>query len=204
MSSKKSKKPKKTDEAADHSAESVNDTTAGSVEDESADKDMSPEDALAAARQEAQEATDRYLRAKAEIENVRKRGQRDLAEAREYTKSVTVGEFFSPFDHFQMAMAHVEESPDVATMKQGMNMILSEFQRGFENLGITLVDAVGKEFNPAEHEAVAQEASDTVPEGHVLRQWKCGYKMGDKLLRPAAVVVSSGPAGDGETADEKE
>lgn len=204
MSPKKNKKTKKTDEAAAQAAEAVNDKANEGAATEAAEKELSPEEALATVRQEAQEATDRYLRAKAEMENVRKRGQRDLAEAREYTKSVTVGEFFSPFDHFQMAMAHVEENPDVETMKQGMKMILSEFKRGFENLGITLVDATGKEFNPAEHEAVAQEASDTVPEGQVLRQWKCGYRMGEKLLRPASVVVSSGPVDNHETADEKE
>ena len=204
MSPKKSKKEKKADTAAAQAAESMNKQVSAAEEPVTQEEDMPPEEALAAAQKEAREATDRYLRAKAEMENVRKRGQRDLAEAREYTKSVTVGEFFSPFDHFQMAMAHVEESPDVETMKQGMKMILAEFQRGFENLGITLVDATGKEFNPAEHEAVAQEASDTVPEGQVMRQWKCGYKMGDKLLRPASVVVSSGPAENDEPEDEKE
>lgn len=204
MSPKKSKKTKKAEQAADQAAESAEQKTSAAAEETANEKDVTPEEALAAAQRDAREATDRYLRAKAEMENVRKRGQRDLAEAREYTKSVTVGEFFSPFDHFQMAMAHVEESPDVETIKQGMKMILAEFQRGFENLGITLVDATGKEFNPVEHEAVAQEASGTVPEGQVLRQWKCGYKMGDKLLRPASVVVSSGPADNDETADEKE
>jgi molecular chaperone GrpE len=99
-------------------------------------------------------------------------------------------------------MAHVEDTPDVETMKQGMTMILAEFQRTFENLGISFVNAEGAEFNPAEHEAVAQEHSDEVPAGTVIRQWKCGYRLGDKLLRPATVVVSSGP--DEQAADKND
>lgn len=159
-----------------------------------------PEERVAAALAEAAAANDRYLRAKADLENFRKRAQRDLSEAREYVKSITIQEFFSAFDHFQMAMAHVEENPDVETMKQGMAMILAEFRRTFENLGIAFVNAEGAEFNPEEHEAVAQEYSDAVPAGTVIRQWKCGYRLGDKLLRPATVVVSGGsraPQADG-------
>jgi molecular chaperone GrpE len=174
------------------------DATAGS------ETPMSPEEELAAAKARADEANDRFLRTRAEMENLRKRAQRDLTEAREYVKGATAAEFFSTYDHFQMAMAHAEESPDLNTLKQGMTMILAEFQRSFENLGIAVLDAAGKEFDPEQHEAVAQEPSDTVPAGVVLRQWKCGYKLGDKLLRPASVVVSSGPPEDLAEASEPE
>ena len=75
-----------------------------------------------------------------------------------------------------------------------MDMILNEFSRTFESLGVERVNAEGRPFDPNEHEAMAQEPSDEIPEGHVLRQWKCGYRMGERLLRPATVVVSSGPA----------
>ncbi|MCF7854877.1 MAG: nucleotide exchange factor GrpE [Candidatus Pacebacteria bacterium] len=139
------------------------------------------------------ETNEKYVRAKAELENYRKRVQREFGEIRDYTKANTVQEFFSVFDHFQMAMNHVGENPDVETLKQGMDMILTEFRRTFEALGVQPVDAEGKDFDPNEHEAVSHESSDTVPEGKVLRQWKCGYRMGDRLLRPATVIVSSGP-----------
>ena len=95
-------------------------------------------------------------------------------------------------------MAHIEEARDVTTIKQGMAMILAEFQRAFENLGLQILSAAGVDFNPAEHEAVAQETSDEIPAGKVIRQWKCGYKLGDRLLRPASVVVSSGGPSDDE------
>lgn len=72
-------------------------------------------------------------------------------------------------------------------------MIQAEFQRSFEKLGVKPIDTVEHNFNPALHDAVAQETSTTVPEGQIIRQWKPGYLIGDKVLRVATVVVSSGP-----------
>lgn len=148
--------------------------------------------------QQVKDFQDRYLRAKAELENAKKRSQREASEIRENTKISTIQEFFSVLDHFQMAMDHVDQTPDVETLKQGMNMILGEFRRTFEALGVETLNATGREFNPNEHDAVAQEPSDSVPKDHVLRQWKCGYRMGGRLLRPASVIVSSGPETPGE------
>jgi molecular chaperone GrpE len=143
--------------------------------------------------------TDKHLRAKAELDNYRKRVQRDFTEIRQQTKSATIQEFFTVFDHFQMAMDHVDEKADVATLKQGMDMILAEFKRTFENLGVEPINAVGKPFDPTEHEAVSQEPSTEIEEGTVIRQWKNGYRMGERLLRPATVVVSSGTPAQDET-----
>ena len=148
-----------------------------------------------------QEMNDKYMRAKAELDNFRKRSQRELREMREYTKANTVQEFFSVFDHFQMAMDHVKENPDVETLKQGMDMILTEFRRTLEALGVERIESEGKPFDPNEHEAMTQEPSETVPAGRILRQWKCGYRMGDRLLRPAKVVVSTGSKDDETTGD---
>ncbi len=147
---------------------------------------------LAACQAQLAEANDKLLRAKADFENYRKRVQRDLLEARDYVKGATVQEFFSVFDHFQMAMAHMEESGDVQSVKQGMAMILADFRRAFDSLGLLVVDGAGQPFSPDCHEAVAQEPSAEVPAGTILRQWKCGFKCGERLLRPASVVVSSG------------
>ena len=73
-------------------------------------------------------------------------------------------------------------------------MIQQEFDKAFADLGVEKIDALNKEFDPKLHDAVAQEASDTVPAGIVLRQWNMGYRIGDRLLKPATVIVSSGPA----------
>jgi molecular chaperone GrpE len=130
-----------------------------------------------------EETKGKLLRHYAEFEN---------ASVREATKAATVEEFLTVYDHFGMALEHADGNGSV--LRQGMEMILAEFRRTFEALGVEEMDPAGKPFDPSLHEAIAQEPSDTVPEGHVLRQWKSGFRLGDKLLRAAAVVVSSGPA----------
>ena len=82
----------------------------------------------------------------------------------------------------------------INALKQGMQMIMNEFSRAFEDLGVKEIEAVGKAFDPKLHDAVKSEASEEVPEGIVISQWKAGYKLGDRLIRPSSVVVSSGPA----------
>ena len=72
-------------------------------------------------------------------------------------------------------------------------MMQNELDKAFSELGVVKIDAVGKDFDPNLHEAVSQEASDTVPAGKVIRQWSFGYKTPKRLLKPAMVVVSSGP-----------
>ncbi len=136
---------------------------------------------------------DRYLRSRAELDNYRKRVAREFQAVRQASTTAVIEEFLRVFDHFEMAMAHADKTSDVDVLKQGMDMILSEFRKAFETLGVERIEAQGKEFDPRVHEAVAQEPSTDVPSGHVLKQWKCGFRLGDRLLRPASVVVSSGP-----------
>ncbi len=143
--------------------------------------------------EQLRESGEKYMRLRAELDNYRKRMQREAGEIREYAKASTIEEFLSVFDHFQMAMDHVGQASDIATLKQGMQMILGEFRKTFESLGVKPVDATGQVFDPEQHDAVAQEPSSEVEAGRVLRQWKCGYRLGERLLRPATVIVSSGP-----------
>lgn len=180
-------------EKKDHSTNPQTETQvkdAPTAEGENIEKEQESMDSLA---KRLAEANDKYMRSRAELDNYRKRMQRDSGDIREYTKASTVEEFLSVFDHFQMAMDHVDQSPDFETLKQGMQMILGEFKKTFENLGVKAIEAEGQEFDPNEHEAVAEENSEEMPPGKVLRQWKCGYRLGDRLLRPATVIVSSGP-----------
>ena len=139
------------------------------------------------------ESNDKYIRIRAEFENYRKRSQRDMADARALSKIATLEEILPVMDHFQMAMSASNSTDDLNTLKEGMNMILSEFERTFGNLGVEKIVTENQRFDPKIHEAVSTEASDTIADEHIMREWKAGYKLGDRLLRPAAVVVSSGP-----------
>lgn len=155
--------------------------------------ELVPDEEMEGMRRELQEANDRYARARAEIDNYRKRTQREFADIRAATKAGTIEEFLTVFDHFQMAMNHAENSDDEATLKQGMDLILKEFERSFQNLGVEQIPAEGHPFDPALHHAVAEEPNDEVPAGAVVREWKPGYRLGERLIRPASVVVSKGP-----------
>ena len=151
------------------------------------------------------QANDRYLRARADFENYRKRMNREFAEIRSNTKEQTITEFLTVYDFFMLAIEASEKTPDITVIKQGMSMILTEFKKTFENLGVKTINTEGKEFDPNIHDAVSQEPSEKVAEGKIIRQWKPGFKIGDKLLRPATVVVSSGtPKKEAEIEAEKE
>ncbi len=134
----------------------------------------------------------------ADMDNQRKRFAKDLEALRYSVMEDTLFPFLQVFEHFSMAVAAAAASDNYKSLLQGMDMIQKEFDKAFSELGVIRIDAVGQEFDPKLHEAVAQEASDTVPAGRIIRQWSHGYKKGDRLLKPAMVVVSSGPAGGAE------
>jgi molecular chaperone GrpE len=165
-------------------------------------KEPTLEEKLAESEAKVAELNDRLLRCRAEFDNYRKRMAREYAENRESAKINTISEFLNVYDYFMMAMDHAAHSNDLEPLKQGMDMILNEFKRTLGNLGVAEIPAVNCPFDAKLHEAVAQEASETVEEGVIIRQWKPGFKVGDHLLRPATVVVSSGkPKAEPEAAE---
>ena len=153
-----------------------------------------PEQKIASLEKAVQELEDKRIRLIAEMDNQRKRASKDMEALRYSVMTDTLHPFFQVFDHFAMAVAATETSNNLKALLDGMKMIQTEFDRAFSDLGIERIDAVGKEFDPNTQEAVSQEPSDTVPAGKVIRQWCYGYKLRDRLLKPASVVVSSGPA----------
>ena len=163
-------------------------------EAEKAPAPETPEEKVAKLEKALLEMEDKRLRLLAEMENQRKRAVKDMEAVRYNTMTDTLHPFFQVFDHFSMAVAATETTTNMQTLLEGMKMIRAEFDRAFSDLGIERIDATGKDFDPNTQEAMSQESSDTVPAGKVIRQWSFGYKMGDRLLKPANVVVSSGPA----------
>ena len=157
---------------------------------------LSEEEKLRAALAEAQS---KYLYLQAEYQNYRKRVAKDIADARSYAYADALGPFMTVFDFLAMADSAAMNSDNIESIRQGLKMIIGEFNKAFDSLGVKPLDAVGQPFDPALHEAVAHEPSESVPEGVVIKQWSSGFKMGEKLLRPARVVVSDGAAADGKT-----
>ena len=140
------------------------------------------------------EVSEKYIYLQAEYQNYRKRVSKELAGVRAATVADTLHPFLTVCDFLNMADTAAANSDNVESIRQGLKMILGEFNKAFDELGVKSFSAAGEKFDPALHEAVASENSDTVPEGVVIRQWSGGFKLGETLLRPARVVVSAGPA----------
>ena len=167
-----------------------------------------PEEQIAQLTDAVAEAKDKHLRLRAELDNFRKRSQRDISSARIIGKTAAIESILPIVDHFGMAMMAVDqENSDIAALKQGMQMIHVELERCLEALGLEKILTDGK-FDPKQHEAVSTESSDDVPAENIIHEWKAGYRLGEAVLRAAMVVVSTGPevaaeeAGDEVTDDE--
>ena len=179
----------------------LNDAPETSAEENAPDTpELSAEDKLKA---ELAELQAKYLYLQAEYQNFRKRSVRDVADARSYAISSTLVPFLSVVDYLGMAQSAAEQSDNLEALKQGMNMIIGEFDKALDELGVKRMKTAGEKFNPELHDAVGYEKSEEIPEGGIIREWSGGFMLGEKLLRPARVLVSSGNAAE-ETADNTE
>ncbi|MBE6357249.1 MAG: nucleotide exchange factor GrpE [Lentisphaerae bacterium] len=149
-------------------------------------------------------AQEKFLYLQAEYQNFRKRSARDISDVRAHAVVDTLTPFLSVADFLGMAQSAAEKSDNLDAIKQGLVMIIAQFDKALEEMSVRKFSAVGEKFDPELHDAVGREASDTVPDGVVIREWNCGYKIGEKLLRPARVLVSSGPVKAEEAPEAKE
>ncbi|HEY1557319.1 MAG TPA: nucleotide exchange factor GrpE [Kofleriaceae bacterium] len=148
---------------------------------------------LAAVEKDKKDNWDRYLRAAADLENLRKRGKREVDEARLDTKNKVLKEMLPVVDNLERAVEHAGTDPATKPIVEGVQLVLRQFQTAFERLDITAVDALGQAFDPNLHEAISQIDSDQPP-GTVIQVLQRGYRAGDRLLRPALVVVAKAKA----------
>ncbi len=140
------------------------------------------------------ETQSKLLYLQAEYQNFRKRTARDISDARTHAVEDTLTPFLSVSDFLGMAQIAAEKTDNLDAIKQGLMMIIAQFDKALEEMSVRKFSSVGEKFDHTLHDAVGKEHSDTVPEGVVIKEWNCGYKIGDKLLRPARVMVSAGPA----------
>jgi molecular chaperone GrpE len=138
---------------------------------------------------------DLAMRSQADFENYKRRCAREKEEAIKYANTSLLEKLVSIVDHFELGLEAArggggEKSP----IYSGMSLVLKQLRDLLAENGLQPIEAVGQKFDPNLHEAIAHEASGEVPEGLVIRQTRRGYRFKDRLLRPSAVVVSSGPA----------
>ena len=155
-----------------------------------------PLDPLKAATAKAAENWDKLLRATADFENFKKRAARERQEAVTYANVGLLQKLLPVLDNFEMALAAASHAPDAApqSLQAGVAMIASQLRSALVEVGLEEIDAAGKPFDPNFHEAVAQQDSADVPVGHIVQQLRKGYKLRDRLLRPASVIVARKPS----------
>ena len=161
---------------------------------ETENKESEPKEAEKAPDPAAELAAlqEKYIYLQAEYQNYRKRMAKEIADSRRFAVEDTVQPFMTVYDFLSMAETAANQSDHVEAIRQGLIMIIGEYRKAFDELGLKPFDAKGEKFDPELHDAVARESSDEIPEGVVSKQWNCGFKLGEKVIRPARVVVSSG------------
>jgi molecular chaperone GrpE len=155
-------------------------------------------EALKARAAKADENWDKFLRAAADLENYRKRVAREKEELAKYTSERVVTALLPVLDNLERAIdAAQKHGADNASLLDGITQVYSQFRRSLAELGLQEVTTnAGHPFDPNLHEAVSQIESGEHPEGHVVEQLQRGYKLAERLLRPARVVVSKGQVAD--------
>jgi len=145
----------------------------------------------------ADEHWERLLRTTADLENFKKRAARERTEVAQAVTAALIQKILPVLDHFEMAQTATQtaQGDKLAALQAGIAMIQQQLKNTLAENGLEEIDATGKLFDPTWHEAVAQQTTADVPEGHVVQQLRKGYRLRDRLLRPAAVIVAKQPAG---------
>lgn len=136
---------------------------------------------------------ERNVRLLADFDNFRRRTAREKSETYERAKESLIEDLLPVIDNFSLAMA---SAPEANPFADGMRMVHGQFMDFLSRQGVSAIEAVGTKFDPAMHDAIAYQPSDDVAEGDILFEAKRGYKMGERVMRPASVIVSSGSPAD--------
>jgi molecular chaperone GrpE len=174
-------------------------------------KDAPTDKKVADLEQQVREANDRALRSHAELENYRKRSQRELADERKFAIVPFAKDLLAVVDNLERAIEAANKqidtlarsankdkanspSADVTHLLDGVKLVATQLETILKEHGAVRIDTVGTPFDPNFHQAIAQEASDEYPAGTITRAAQSGYKLHDRVIRPAQVFVSTGPA----------
>lgn len=174
------------DAAADASAEQPADAASEQPAQPAA------EDPTIALKAALADANDRNLRLMAEFDNYRRRTAKEQLELIETANGKLLEKLSEVQDNFERAFASENKAQDLEAFEKGMQMIYNQFAKILTDAGLEQIDPTGAEFDPNMHEALMQQPSETVPEGHVVTVFQKGYKLKNKILKTAKVIVSSG------------
>lgn len=152
------------------------------------------EELLIAAKKEAAANYDRYTRAVADLENFRKRTIRDKDELRQFAATGVMEDIIPILDNLSLGLGAAKQQTDVKSIVDGINLVLEQFKGTLTRHGLKEVNPVGLAFDPNLHDCISHQPSPDIAEEKVSQVVRLGYTLNGRLLRPASVVVSSGPA----------
>jgi molecular chaperone GrpE len=150
------------------------------------------DDPMAGLQADLDRFRDLAMRSQADFENYKKRCAREKEEAIKYANSSLLERLLPVVDNFELGLSAAREEGERSPVYSGMSLVLKQINDFLADNGLQPIEAVGEKFDPNLHDAIAHEPSNTVPENHVIRQTRRGYRFKDRLLRPSSVVVSSG------------
>jgi molecular chaperone GrpE len=152
-----------------------------------------PADALAAAKKEAADNHDRYLRAVADLENFRRRTVREKEELRLFASSRLLEDLLPALDNLGLALTAARQpKADLKGLASGVELVQQQLKASLAAHGLKEINPLGQPFDPHQHEAISHQASAEVKPEHVMTVVRTGYTLNGRLIRPASVVVSSG------------
>lgn len=213
MAKKQEKNTQKTTEETvvaetENVAEQTEIPTEEAVEEEQvnhleAEPELSPEEQLQQeleeSREEARNNHERYLRAMADMENLRKRSQREKEDLAKFANETLLREILPVIDNLERALEHAVEDTATDGLLEGVQMTLDQFGKVLEKFNVIPVEAMGQTFDPALHQAMGQLETGDFPANTVAQEMQKGYLLNDRLLRPALVMVAKAPAADADT-----
>jgi molecular chaperone GrpE len=165
-----------------------------------AEAPATPEERIAQLEAERSDARERMLRIAAEFDNYKKRVRREQADAEAKAKESILRDVLEVVDNLDRAAA-VDEKADVKSVQQGISLVSRLFQQKLERHDVRPFDAKGQPFDPRIHDAISQVPTADAPPGSVVSEVQKGYRMGERLLRPAMVVVAVAPSAPADKTD---
>jgi molecular chaperone GrpE len=179
----------------DHDDAPQSDPTSGAESDAGARARLEAE--LAAAREEAERYRERWVRERADLENLKRRTERERTDAVRFGTERLVSDLLGVVDDLERAIRASEEGAGGTALLDGVRLVVKSLLDVLARHGVTRIEAHGRTFDPTHHEAVAHVESDVHGAGMVIEEHRGGFRLNDRLLRPALVSVSKGPsAGD--------
>jgi molecular chaperone GrpE len=178
--------------------EAADETSTDETEEAAAEKTLDPlqelKQTVESVKEEASKNWDLYLRERADMENLRKRHQRDKEEAIRFANDRLLKEMIPVLDNLERAVDHADQnSDDTQGLLEGVNMTINQFRKALEDFGVKPIEAIGTDFDPNLHQAMGQvESADQAP-NTVATEFQKGYLLHDRLLRPSLVMVAKAP-----------